>query len=74
MMIVSEKSHQNIFSFYFKKLNKIKKGIISNEKMIHSANYIHMIMFTRSSVRIFNPTRYTGYIYDYTHSFFGKDF
>ena len=48
-------------SFYSKKyFNLIRKGIISSEKMRNSGNYIiHMIMLTRSSERIFNPTRYS---------------
>ena len=33
-----------------------------------------MIMLTISSERNFIPMRYTGYIYDYAHSFFEKDF
>ena len=44
-MIVSEKSHQNLsecIQFYLrKKLNLIKKGIISRENMRNSGNYIH---------------------------------
>ena len=52
-MILSEKPHQNISSFYFKKyLNLIKNGNISIEKMRNSGNRI----------------------YEYAHSFFGKDF
>ena len=31
-------------------------------------------MFIRSSERIYNPSCYTGCIYDYNHSFFRKDF
>ena len=34
--------------------------IISSEKMRNLANYIFMVMVTRSSDRIFNPSRYTG--------------
>ena len=45
MMIVSEKSHQNLsdyIQFLFKKdLNLIRKGIISNEKKINLSNYIY---------------------------------
>ena len=43
MIIVSEKSHQNLsdyMQFLLKKgLNSIKKGIISTEKMRNSSNY-----------------------------------
>ena len=55
-MIVSEKSHKNISDYikysFIKKLNLIKNGIISGEKIRNSGKYI----------------------YDYAHSFFGKDF
>ena len=59
LMIVSEKSRQNL-SDYIQLLFKItfefnKKGIIYSEKIKNS-----MIMLTRSSERIFNPSRYTG--------------
>ena len=44
-MIVSEKSHQNLsdyIQFLFRKdLNMRKEGIISNEKMRNSGNYIY---------------------------------
>ena len=30
-------------------------------------------MLTRSSQRISNPMRYTGYNYNYAHAFFGKN-
>ena len=33
------------------------KMIISSEKVRNSGNYIHMIMLTRSSEMIFNPSR-----------------
>ena len=43
MMIVSEKSHQNLLDYIEfllkKKINSIKKGIISSEKIINSGNY-----------------------------------
>ena len=57
LMIVSEKSHQNLSdyasSFYSKEdINLIKNEIISSVKMRNLGNYI----------------------YDYDHSFFGKDF
>ena len=32
-----------------------------------------MSMLTRFSERIFNQSRYTDYIYEYAHSFLGKD-
>ena len=35
---------------------------------------ITMIILTRSSEIILNPSRYTGCFYDYTHSFFAEDF
>ena len=84
-MIVSEKSHQKyqtISSFYSKKdLNSIKKGISSSEKMRNSGfsfycihEIIYMIMFTRSSERIFHLRGYTGYTYDHAHSFFVEGF
>ena len=31
-------------------------------------------MFTRFAEKIFYPSRYTGCIYDYAHSFIGVDF
>ena len=39
----------------------MKKDIIASEKMRNSNKYIYiyMIMLTRSSERIFNPSRYT---------------
>ena len=63
-MIVSEKSHQNLSEYIQFLINKhlysIKKRTISSEKMRNSGNYNYMIMLTRSSERIFNPSRYTG--------------
>ena len=35
---------------------------------------LFMIMLSGSPERIFNPMHYTGCIYDYAHSFFGKNF
>ena len=53
------KSHQNISSFYLKKnWNSIKKGIVSCKKLFQVI--LTMIMFTRSSERNVNPSRYTG--------------
>ena len=50
-----------LFSFYPKKdFNLIKHSIISSRKIRNSGNYI-MIMLTRSSERILDPSRYTGY-------------
>ena len=49
-----------LYPICIKKNTVIKKGIISNEKMGNSGNYMYMIMLTRSSERIFNPRRYTG--------------
>ena len=52
-MTVSEKSHQNLSDYiqflFEKKLNLLKKGIISSENML-----------TCSSERIFSPRCYTG--------------
>ena len=53
-------------------LNLIREGIISSEKWEIQV-IITMIMLTRSSERIFSPSRYTGYNYDYAHSLFGND-
>ena len=48
-------------SFIKKKdLNKIKKGIISSEKMRNSGSYLYIIMLTRSYERIIISSRYTG--------------
>ena len=58
-----KKLHQNLSDYmllYSKKRLKInKKGIISSEKMKNAGDYI-VIMLTRFSERIFNPSRYTG--------------
>ena len=60
-MIASKKSLHNLSDYIQFSL----KNIQVNKKQI---------MLTRSSERIFHPMRYTGYIYDYAHSFFGDDF
>ena len=46
-----------------KRFNLINKGIISSEKMRNSGNYVYMVMLTRSSERIINPSCYTCYIF-----------
>ena len=65
-MIVLENSQQNLseyIQFLFKKIFELnKKGIISGEKMRNSGNYNYDYL-TRSSERIFNPCRYSGYSY-----------
>ena len=77
-MIVSKKSHQNLSKYnQFVLKNKIwtykKEGwfLVKKGKI---QVIIYMIMLIRFSERIFMPSRYTGYVYDYAHSFFGKDF
>ena len=55
-MIASEKSHQNLSDY---SQFRLKKRFEVNGKMKIRVN-ITMIMFTRSSERIFNPLRYTG--------------
>ena len=52
----------------------LKNSVISVYLYIVKA--VKNIMLTRSSERIFNPMRYTGYIYmhDYAYSFFEEDF
>ena len=53
------KMNQNISSFYLEKyFNLIKKEIISSEKW-EILVIISMFMLTRSSERIFTPSRYT---------------
>jgi len=68
-MILSEKSHQKIsdyiqFLFKQKVLNLIKKGIISREKSEIQV-IISKIMLTRSSEKICNPMRFTGFLFMY---------
>ena len=67
-MIVSEKITSKPIQLYQIFIQKTfefnEKGIISCEKTRISGKYIYiyiyMVMLTRSSERIFNPTRYTG--------------
>ena len=63
-MIVSEKSYQNnsdYVQFVIKNRFEVdKKGIISSKKWLIQV-IISIIVLTRSSERIFNPMRYTGY-------------
>ena len=63
-MSVSEKSHTNLsgyIQFLFKKIFEFyKKGDFFAVKKGEIQIIITMIMITRSSERIFNPSRYTG--------------
>ena len=61
-MVLSEKSHQPYSNqFLFKNWFEFnKKVIISSEKWEIQMIQIQMIMLTRSSERILNPSRYTG--------------
>ena len=69
------KIYQAVSSFYAETdLNSIKKyGSFLMNKW-ETQVIISIIVLTRSSERIFNPSRYTCCIYDYAHSFFGEEF
>ena len=57
---IGKNAYKSITSFYLKKRLEVnKKQIFSSEKLRKSGNCI-LIMFTRSSARIFNPMRYNG--------------
>ena len=63
-MIALENSHQNM-SDYNQSLSEIffevnKKQIFLGMKKWEIKIILYMVMFTRSSERIFNPMRYTG--------------
>ena len=51
-----------LYPFFILKKISLKKRIISSEEIEKSGDYIYiyMFMFTRSSERIFNQSRYTG--------------
>ena len=62
-MIVSEKSHQNLtdyIQFLFKKRYGFNINKLFLMKKSEIQVIISMIWLTRSSERIFNPSRYTG--------------
>ena len=61
--IVSEKLHQNLSDYFQFRLKKKRNS--GNDNYNYAPRY---------SERIFNPSRYAGYIHDYAHSFFGEDF
>ena len=58
MIFASEKSHQDqsdYSQFLFNKIFKVNKNIFFLVKKIEIQVIVFMIMFTRSSERIFNP-------------------
>ena len=68
------KIYQTISSFCSKQdFNLIKNRMISSKKWEIQV-ILFMIMPSRSSAMIFNQSGYTGCIYNYAHSLFGKEF